>query len=402
MLSYLGYREIGFHAPHQLQNAEQLRRTYSLQLSKTSELYSSHQGAVTCLDIDGNEGRYLLSGGADAALCIFDIEEPVKSTKNKTEMHQIAPLASIPKNRGHEFAVSCVQWYTVDNGLFFSGSFDKTVRVWDPNEMKEVRRWTLEGKVYCMNLAPNARSHSLIAVGTGDPKGRLLDLRSGTSTHILTGHREAIWSIKWNPSDEYLLATGSVDRTIRFWDIRKAGYLMVLDQLYTPESAMQNKKFTINLSKTSSALSHNGSISALSFTPDGQFLLSTGLDSKLRCWNTTTGMNTMVNYSGIKNNSRHGNQMAVSFNGAVVFHPNLSNIHSYSIHTGQHVSTLQGHYERVSCCVFHPFLEELYSGGSDCMILKWTPPSASQEEEANEDESSDDNWSDEDLFGDKR
>lgn len=40
------------------------------------------------------------------------------------------------RNEGHEYAVSCVEWYTVDNGLFFSGGFDKTVRVWDPNEMK--------------------------------------------------------------------------------------------------------------------------------------------------------------------------------------------------------------------------------------------------------------------------
>ena len=88
---------MGFHSPQQLRNTEQLRRTYSIQLSKNSEIYSSHQGAINYLDIDKTEGRYLLSGGADALICIFDIEKPIKNKEYKLNGHKIAPLARISK-----------------------------------------------------------------------------------------------------------------------------------------------------------------------------------------------------------------------------------------------------------------------------------------------------------------
>jgi WD40 repeat protein len=81
-----------------------------------------------------------------------------------------------------------------------------------------------------------------------------------SSTKILklphTGHREAVWSVKWFPSSEFMLATGefdhsetvkpdslffwfiaSADFTIRFWDVRKAGCVLSLDQHKTTESS---------------------------------------------------------------------------------------------------------------------------------------------------------------------
>jgi DNA excision repair protein ERCC-8 len=64
-----------------------------------------------------------------------------------------------------------------------------------------------------------------------------------------------------------------------------------------------------------------------------------------------------VNYSGTKNDSKCGNQLGISNNGDVVFHPNGNFVHSYRIHTGELVASLQGHYERVNCCKFRPHTE---------------------------------------------
>jgi WD40 repeat protein len=48
--------------------------------------------------------------------------------------------------------------------------------------------------------------------------------------HIL-GHRESVWAVEWSPANEYLLATGSLDRSVRVWDVRRSNScLLILDQ----------------------------------------------------------------------------------------------------------------------------------------------------------------------------
>ena len=88
--------------------------------------------------------------------------------------------------------------------------------------------FNLDDKVYSIGMSKvisghGVGGHSLLAVGSGDQKVRLCDIRSGNTAHSLIGHKEAILVVKWFPQSEYLLATASQDKSIRFWDIRKAG-----------------------------------------------------------------------------------------------------------------------------------------------------------------------------------
>ncbi len=69
----------------------------------------------------------------------------------------------------------------------------------------------------------------------------------------------------------------------------------------------------------------------------------------------------------------------------VAYHPQGNTIHAYSVHTGQLLSTLQAHFDRVNCCIFHPTREELYSGSNDYQILVWTPYFDEKQDEEEED-----------------
>lgn len=40
----------------------------------------------------------------------------------------------------------------------------------------------------------------------------------------------------------------------------------------------------------------------------------------------------------------------------------------YDIFTGEQVGSLQGHLDKVNCCVFHPSSTELYSGANDNLV----------------------------------
>ncbi len=37
---------------------------------------------------------------------------------------------------GHSYGISALQWYTFDTGMFFTGSFDATLKVWDTNTLE--------------------------------------------------------------------------------------------------------------------------------------------------------------------------------------------------------------------------------------------------------------------------
>lgn len=72
----------------------------------------------------------------------------------------------------------------------------------------------------------------LIAVGSYEPLARLCDMRTGAYAQVLKGHSESVRACEWSPRSPYLLATGSADRTVRLWDIRRSGAsacLMSLD-----------------------------------------------------------------------------------------------------------------------------------------------------------------------------
>jgi WD40 repeat protein len=67
------------------------------------------------------------------------------------------------------------------------------------------------------------------------------------------------------------------------------------------------------------------------------------------------------------------NQMCVSNNGMIVYHPGGSFIDAFYVETGEKFTSYQGHYERVNCCVFNPQDQEMYSGATDYQILVWSP-----------------------------
>jgi DNA excision repair protein ERCC-8 len=121
---------------------------------------------------------------------------------------------------GHLFSVSCATWYPVDTGVFFTGSFDRTLAGWDANTQQRVVTFEFPEMVYAASMAPHAASHCLVAVGSGDPQVRLCDPLSGNVTHALTGHREGVMATEWMRGSEWVLATGGGEGDVRLWDSR--------------------------------------------------------------------------------------------------------------------------------------------------------------------------------------
>ncbi|KAM9329281.1 DNA excision repair protein ERCC-8 [Gastrophryne carolinensis] len=364
MLGSLWSRLCGLDSPVRLTRAEATRRVLSLELNKDRDVQRMHENGVNTIDIEPIEGRYMLSGGSDGIIALYDLEN-----FSRKPSYTCKSLCTVGKGHPdvHKFSVETVQWYPHDTGMFTSSSFDKTLKIWDTNSLQLAEVFQFDGNVYSHHMSPLATKHSLIAVGTKNPKVQLCDLKSGSCSHILQGHRGEVLSVCWSPRYDFILATASADSKVKLWDVRKAtGCLITLDQ-YNGEKSKSSSE--------AANTAHNGRVNGLCFTSDGLHLLTVGTDNRMRLWNSATGENTLVNYGKVSNCSRKSVKFTVSVgcNPDFAFVPLDSTIAVYTIYSGEKISMLRGHYNDVDCCVFQPLYQELYSGSKDCNVLAWVP-----------------------------
>ncbi|KAJ4970097.1 hypothetical protein NE237_003196 [Protea cynaroides] len=451
-------REAGKLRPYSFANRIKSHRVSSLQLSNHKEIISSQSGAVNTLQVDLTEGRYLLSGAADGSAAVYDVQRATDyEGGGLIAKHKRILFVDKQHEHGHKYAVSSAIWYPVDTGLFITGSFDHHINVWDTNTMQVVANFRMPGKVYRTAMSSIATSHMLIAAGTEDVQVRLCDISSGAFTHTLSGHRDGVMTAEWSASSEWVLVTGGCDGAIRFWDIRRAGCFLVLDQTQTQlgrrpplhdhpsmkgsiskssipgqssiakNKALQRKTANGAHSKQFSALSkvsgpikgsarqrvhpgmlsshdrataHYGAVTGLKVTEDGMYLLSAGSDSRLRLWDIESGRNTLVNFETVRLQTSKAIQLAVTEDSDTVFVPCMTSVKAFNVWSGETSLTFRGHYEYVNCCWFNSQEQELYTGGNDRKILVWSPQNllASESDEGSRKgkmlTSDQDNWSD--------
>ncbi|KAI8061108.1 WD40-repeat-containing domain protein [Gongronella butleri] len=361
MYGYLKMREYGCIQPLTIRRAEVTKRYYALQLSQQKEMKRVHRGAVTCLGTENIEERYLMSGGSDGRVHIYDMHVGA-ARQNVTK---IPPIASVARADRHQYAVSSVSWYPFDTGMFITSSYDQTVRVWDTNMMTVACTFPLESLVHRQAISPIA-THSLVATAAAEPRIRLCDLRSGAFTHSLSGHVGEVYSCIWSPTKEFTLFSGGGDGTVRVWDIRRASAcLMSLDQ--------ENRADPLGETNTA-----HGSwpVNGLAVSSDGQYLVTLGKDEKVRLWDASTGRNELVNYgTSFRNRFKASLQAVIS--DADVWPPLLfvpsddQQVLVFGLLDGKLTKRLRGAYGRVTSVDQRGSHQELYSGSTEGDILVW-------------------------------
>ncbi|KAI8590429.1 WD40-repeat-containing domain protein [Geranomyces variabilis] len=334
-------------------------------------------GPVNALQIDSLDARYLLAACADSSVRLYDLEEEARVGRDEDEAAALdwlcRPIALLDRGRGHEYAVTGCQWFPTDNGLFTTSSMDGTVKVWDTNTMECACVFEIEQHVYDQAISPIAQSHNLIATGTEDQNVRLCDMRTGAFTHSMRGHRAPVLVVKWSPRDEYLLVSGSVDHTVRLWDVRKANACIgSLDQY--------NSAGSTHVSTEETATAHTGAVNGLAFTSDGLKLVTTGHDQTPRLWDMPTLHNSLANYGPhIRNKARFALHPVITPLDAcsppLLFHPSDSRqTVVLDLFTGAEVMRLKKHTARVACAALRGGgTQDVFSGGYDRQICWWTP-----------------------------
>ncbi|KAM4905803.1 LOW QUALITY PROTEIN: histone-binding protein RBBP7 [Sylvia borin] len=169
--------------------------------------------------------------------------------------------------RGHQKEGYGLLWNSDLSGHLLSVSDELTVCLWDvsagPKESKIVDAKAIftRHSAVVEDVAWHLRHESLFGSVADDQKLMIWDTRSNTTSKRVDAHTAEVNCLSFNPYSEFILATGSADKTVTLWDLRNLKL-----KLYSFESH-KDEIFQVHWS------SHNETI-----------LASSGTDSCLNIW----------------------------------------------------------------------------------------------------------------------
>lgn len=169
-------------------------------------------------------------------------------------------------------------------------------------------------------------------------------------------HTNTLIRFDFSP-DGSLAVSGSSDHTLILWDVATG---KMIRQLGIPDSP--EKKGMENI------IGHTDRVRAVAFSPDGEWLLSGGLDRNLILWDVATG-EEIVTLTG---HEERVWSVAFSPDGETALSGDRSGeIIYWDLLEGEEISRHKIHSDRVQSIVFNPFGDYVFSAGLDRVIYGW-------------------------------
>ncbi|KAF2474793.1 WD40 repeat-like protein, partial [Lindgomyces ingoldianus] len=297
-------------------------------------LLKGHEEIIICLDVDWS-GHWLATGAKDNTARLWRLDPKNHSYKCFAVLtghaeslgaialpHSVPPLGTPaftdPLSHPPEFLIS--------------GSQDRTVKRWDINKdaKKGLRaKYTRKAHDKDINAVDIDQTSTLFASASQDRTVKIYSAGDGEAVGVLRGHRRGVWTVKFAPKDSQfpgsstkgLIATGSGDKTVKIWNLSDYSCLLTLE-------------------------GHSNSVLKLSWIP----------------------------YRPIDARDKRGPQLASAAGDGLV--------KVWDTHSGEALSTLDNHTDRVWALTVHPTSNALVSGGGDSVITFWADTSSSTLEAA--------------------
>ncbi|ATZ50644.1 hypothetical protein BCIN_06g01390 [Botrytis cinerea B05.10] len=246
---------------------------------------------------------------------------------------------------------------------------------------------TLEGHAHPVTSVAFSPDSKQIVSGSLDNTIKLWDITTGAMLQTLEGHTDSVTSVAFSP-DSKQIVSGSWDYKVRLWDTMTGAMLqtleghtnIVISVAFSPDGKQVvsgSDDDTVRLWDTATGLQiqptlegHKDSVISVAFSPDGKQVVSGSDDDTVRLWDTATGLQIQPTLEGHKDLV---NSVAFSPDGKQVVSGSDDNtVRLWDTATGLQIQpTLEGHKNLVNSIAFSPDGKQVVSGSDDKTVRLW-------------------------------
>ena len=204
-------------------------RIWSIPEIKCIGILKGHSESVNCADIYIKKNiNYLISGCKDGSIKLWDIKKIINENNNKNENENIIEInESLSSKPAHDDEVNVFK-FSPNGKIAASGSYDKTIKIFDMsnNSLNILKTLTGHKKgITDLNFSPYAKI--LASCGT-DKLIKMWNLTDYTCLNTYEGHLASVLKIDWVYRGTHLISGGG-DGLIKLWNIKSSENILTLD-----------------------------------------------------------------------------------------------------------------------------------------------------------------------------
>ncbi|KAI3636772.1 hypothetical protein MIR68_005039 [Amoeboaphelidium protococcarum] len=164
-----------------------------------------------------NKG-HIISCSEDQTVCYWDITGYSKESK------VLQPLRTF---KAHTDVIEDVAWHYEHDSIFASVGDDGKLMIWDTrnkNSSSSPSQSVVAHQMEVNSVEFNPFTEFILATGSQDKTCKIWDLRNlAKCLHTLESHQKDVLQLQWSPHDQTVLASSSADRRIHVWDLSRIG-----------------------------------------------------------------------------------------------------------------------------------------------------------------------------------
>jgi WD40 repeat protein len=217
--------------------------------------------------------------------------------------------------------------------------------------------------------------------GSLDQTVRVWDLVTGKEDKVLRGHNKQVWSVAFHPNNRQAFSV-SWDATARLWDIRTGaeirryphrldvnGLAVSRDGNTFLTGSDDHNAYLWNTvgDEMKRYIGHTGFVYAVAFAPDGRHVASGGVDKTVRVFDQSSAAQVKV-FEGSLNSVTN---IAFTPDSRFILSSGDGVIHMWDMSTGKEAHKFEGHTGLVTAMSLSHDGRRLLTGGDDKTIRLW-------------------------------